>query len=122
MKKTYSHLNKKQIEAVKTTEGPVLVLAGAGSGKTSVLTHRIAHLVHDNGINPYNIMAITFTNKAAGEMKARIGQMIGNDADQLWMATFHSSCCKILRKHAKQLKLGMKITLLFMMMMIKKKC
>ena len=106
MKKTYSHLNKKQIEAVKTTEGPVLVLAGAGSGKTSVLTHRIAHLVHDNGINPYNIMAITFTNKAAGEMKARIGQMIGNDADQLWMATFHSSCCKILRKHAKQLKLG----------------
>ncbi|MFD1708215.1 DNA helicase PcrA [Siminovitchia sediminis] len=91
-------LNKEQKEAVKTTEGPLLIMAGAGSGKTRVLTHRVAYLILEKGINPYNILAITFTNKAAREMKDRIGKIIGSDARDVWISTFHSMCVRILRR------------------------
>lgn len=90
-------LNDKQREAVETTDGPVLVLAGAGSGKTTVLVNRIAYIIEKKHIHPYNIMAITFTNKAANEMKERIAKLIGSEADSMWISTFHSACVRILR-------------------------
>lgn len=97
-------LNDKQKEAVLHTEGPLLVLAGAGSGKTRVLTHRIAHLVENKGIKPWAILAITFTNKAAKEMKERIGQLISQDTvNEMWVSTFHSMCVRILRRYAERL-------------------
>ena len=96
----YDSLNPEQQKGVLTVEGPVLILAGAGSGKTRVLTHRVAHLIHDLGVSPYNIMAITFTNKAAGEMKERIDNLVGMGSEGIWVATFHSSCVKILRRFA----------------------
>ncbi len=91
-------LNDKQYEAVVNTEGPSLVIAGAGSGKTKVLTHKIAYLIKEKKVLPWNILAITFTNKAANEMKERVEKLVENDAKDIWMGTFHSICVRILRK------------------------
>jgi len=106
MDKILKGLNDKQIEAVTTTEGPVLVLAGAGSGKTTVLVRRIAYIIKSRGISPFSILAITFTNKAASEMKKRIGDILGDVADNMWIGTFHSRCVRILRSCIDRLGYG----------------
>ncbi len=95
-------LNPEQSQAVQHINGPLLLLAGAGSGKTRVLTHRIAYLIQQ-GINPYNILAVTFTNKAANEMKERVKRLLGDTADGLWIGTFHSICLRILRREIEKL-------------------
>lgn len=107
----YDSLNPMQQEAVYYTEGPLLVLAGAGSGKTRVLTHRIAYLIEEKGINPWNIMAITFTNKAANEMRERVDKIVGFGSDSIWVSTFHSSCVRILRRFIDRLGYGTNFTI-----------
>ena len=96
-------LNPPQCDAVTHSEGPLLVVAGAGSGKTRVLTHRIAYLIREVGVSPFEILAITFTNKAASEMKERVATLVGPIVEKMWVSTFHSACAKILRREASSL-------------------
>ena len=92
-------LNEKQKEAIINCDGPNLIIAGAGSGKTRVLTHKIAYLINEKGIKPWNILAITFTNKAAKEMKTRIENLIGDVSNDMWVGTFHAICVRILKRY-----------------------
>ena len=108
---TYDTLNAQQYEAVTTTEGALLIIAGAGSGKTRVLTHRTAYLIEEKGVNPYNIMAITFTNKAASEMRERIDRMVGFGAESIWVTTFHSTCVRMLRRFADRIGFDTRFTI-----------
>ena len=96
-------LNDKQREAAGHIDGPLLIIAGAGSGKTRVLTHRVAYLIKECGVNPYNIMAITFTNKAAGEMRERVDRIVGEGCEAVWVQTFHATCVRILRRHIQEI-------------------
>lgn len=110
--KLLNGLNPEQQNAVKATDGPLLIMAGAGSGKTRVLTHRIGYLIVEKGVNPYNILALTFTNKAAREMRERIGKMMGGTADEIWISTFHSMCVRILRRDIDRLGFNRNFTIL----------
>lgn len=110
--KLLNGLNTEQQNAVKTTDGPLLIMAGAGSGKTRVLTHRIAYLMVEKRISPYNILAITFTNKAAREMRERIQKMMGGAADEIWISTFHSMCVRILRRDIDRIGYNRNFTIL----------
>lgn len=112
MNSLVKNMNAEQSEAVRTTEGPLLIMAGAGSGKTRVLTHRIAYLLDEKDVSPYNILAITFTNKAAKEMKARVEQLVGEEAQVIWMSTFHSMCVRILRRDADRIGIERNFTII----------
>ena len=107
----FENLNPQQKEAVCHTEGPLLILAGAGSGKTRVLTHRIAWLIEEKGVNPWNIMAITFTNKAAEEMRERVDKIVGFGSESIWVTTFHSTCVRILRRYIDRLGFDNRFTI-----------
>lgn len=110
--KILNGLNPEQKEAVKATDGPLLIMAGAGSGKTRVLTQRIAYLMVEKGVNPYNILAITFTNKAAKEMRQRIAAVLGGASEEIWISTFHSMCVRILRKDIDRIGYNRNFTIL----------
>jgi len=110
--KLLNGLNPEQQRAVKATDGALLIMAGAGSGKTRVLTHRIAYLMVEKQVNPYNILAITFTNKAAREMRERIQRLMGGAADEVWISTFHSMCVRILRRDIDRLGFNRNFTIL----------
>jgi DNA helicase II / ATP-dependent DNA helicase PcrA len=110
--KLLNGLNPEQQRAVKATDGPLLIMAGAGSGKTRVLTHRIAYLIVEKRVNPYNILAITFTNKAAREMKDRIRKIMGGAAEEIWISTFHSMCVRILRRDIDRIGYNRNFTIL----------
>lgn len=101
--KLLNGMNPRQKEAVVATEGPLLIMAGAGSGKTRVLTHRMAYLLQEKWVNPWNILAITFTNKAANEMKERVIRLVGPAGNDMWVSTFHSMCVRILRREAEKI-------------------
>lgn len=105
-------LNPEQREAIETTEGPLLILAGAGTGKTRVLTTRFAHILLEGRARPYQILAVTFTNKAAREMRERIGALLGETIDGLWLGTFHALCARMLRRHAEYVGLTTGFTIL----------
>ena len=107
----YDTLNEPQREAVLHTDGPLLILAGAGSGKTRVLTHRIAYLIDELGVNPWNILAITFTNKAAEEMRQRVDALVSIGAESIWVSTFHSACVRILRRFIDRLGYDSRFTI-----------
>ncbi|MDR9833435.1 DNA helicase PcrA [Staphylococcus coagulans] len=112
MNSLVKNMNKEQSEAVRTTEGPLLIMAGAGSGKTRVLTHRIAYLLDEKDVSPYHILAITFTNKAAKEMKERVQALVGEAAEVIWMSTFHSMCVRILRRDADRIGIERNFTII----------
>src|SRR5699024_2394233 len=103
-------MNDEQKQAVKTTQGPLLIMAGAGSGKTRVLTHRIAYLLDEKDVSPYNVLAITFTNKAAKEMKERISHLVGPDTEIIWISTFHSIYVRILRRDIDRIRIERNFT------------
>ena len=105
-------MNPQQKEAVLTTEGPLLLMAGAGSGKTRVLTHRVAYLIEEKEVNPWNILAITFTNKAAREMRERIHALVGEESEAIWISTFHSMCVRVLRREVEQIGYTRNFTIL----------
>lgn len=108
----FANMNPRQKEAVMHTEGPLLLMAGAGSGKTRVLTHRIAYLIEEKNVNPWNILAITFTNKAAREMKERVNQLLGSGGEDVWVSTFHSMCVRILRRDVDQIGYSRNFTII----------
>ena len=110
--KVLDHLNDPQKEAVQTLDGPLLVLSGAGTGKTRVLTSRLANLLYSKITNPWNILAVTFTNKAAKEMKYRLEALIGPSANSVWLGTFHSIAAKILRQNAELVRLNANFTII----------